>query len=397
MTDPSQRGADGSEANDWWNDRKRRRDPGGAEEVAEEKKARAGDGSPASAGGGTGGGPSVSQPSRKRPPPLSMEVENVSPIPSPVPRASRASEKALSLPRTRSTAPPGRTPQAGAEDGAPEPPKRRNRSVPRSGDRDISVSPDPDSMGSYLPTTPDEMGVVKGRLFGIHLSTDSVRAKRSRENVGIEEVIYAVSPSRSPGRSPARSPARSLARSPSPGRSPRLSPIGGGEVLTAKPESNGVLDLRQVEAYANKYEAKLLELERRQRELEERSRQRQRELEEERQREAGRVSKEREREEQRLSRERERERQLHMEREEQRARERDRDSRPLRKDADLAIQKKQATDKQGGAAAGVGGAVASGQDRLFPRSEDGSMAGDSSEFLLVLLPNSRATTEERGG
>lgn len=357
ISDPPQRTVDGSEkGSDWWHDRKRHREDG--DEAQDEKKARADDGG----GGGT--------PTRKRPPPLSMELEDVSPIPSPVPRASRAPEKTLSLPRTRSAAPgagragsPRREVPQGA--GAPEPPKRRNRSVPRRGD---SVSPEPDSLSSYLPTTPDEMGVVKGRLYGIHLSTDSVRAKQTHG--GIEEVIYPPLPSPRP--SPATSPAPS---SPSPRHSPRRSPIGGGEVVT-KPESNGVLDLRQVEEYANKYEAKLMELERRQRELEERGRQRQLELEREQKTEMDRMRRERD-----------------EEKEEQKAREREREKdigqvTRRKSDAAAAVQ-----NKDGGKTTGA----VQGQDRLFPRSEDGSVTGDSSEFLLVLLPNSRAATEEREG
>ncbi|KAJ1524990.1 hypothetical protein ONE63_009841 [Megalurothrips usitatus] len=374
--DPPQRDADGAEqGGDWWHDRKRRRDPGSGashedtDDGLDEKKAR---------------GDAVSSPTRRRPPPLSMEVEDVSPIPSPVPRPSRAAEKSLSLPRTRSAAPDNTSPSAPrrrgvAADaaGAPEPPKRRNRSVPRRGE---SLSPEPDSMGSYLPTTPDEMGVVKGRLFGIHLSTDSIRKPREGEG-GIEEVIYPPLPSPRP--SPARSPVPvSPPTSPSPGHSPRRSPIGAGagDGPPVKSETNGVLDLRQVEEYANKYEAKLMELERRQRELEERGRQRQRELEEEQKRELDRMRKE----EQARAAEREREREK---------------DRRMRQDAPAGGGVHR---EQGGASkaparpvAAKQAAVQPQQDRLFPRSEDGSVTGDSSEFLLVLLPNSRATTEER--
>ncbi|KAK3921135.1 Titin [Frankliniella fusca] len=369
ISDPPQRTVDGSEKGaDWWPERKRPRE--GDDDAQDEKKARADD---SGGGGGT--------PTRKRPPPLSMELEDVSPIPSPVPRASRPPEKTLSLTRTRSAAPGAGSPRredAQTPGGAPEPPKRRNRSVPRRGD---SVSPEPDSLGSYLPTTPDEMGVVKGRLYGIHLSTDSVRARMGHGGGGggIEEVIYP--------------PLPSPAASPSPRHSPRRSPIGGGEVVT-KPEANGVLDLRQVEEYANKYEAKLMELERRQRELEERGRQRQLELEQEQKKEMERMRRERDREREERERDRERER----ERERDRAREREKDigQAGRRKSETAAVAERKHDGESIRGAAVQGHSQGQGQDRLFPRSEDGSMAGDSSEFLLVLLPNSRATTEERG-
>jgi len=90
-----------------------------------------------------------------------------------VPAVNRGS----SLPRPPDRPPRGRT---------PDPPKRRNRSLSRGRK---SKSPEPSEQDM-------EIGIVKGRLFGINVSSDNV-VLRSGENVGIEQVVYTESNSRS--------------------------------------------------------------------------------------------------------------------------------------------------------------------------------------------------------